>query len=210
MNFLKLCQQSFNKDIPIRAARIVFILVAVVVSFSYANEISEINLKKAAAYIDQESYKNALKIYKNIEDRLDSIDSIQKSRIFNNIGFCAFKLKLYEEAEVYYRRALLLNDVYITCLNNLGVLLIRREKYIEAQVFLQKAYDLDNKNIKVIINLAVCCVHRQDKKQAIHYISEAFSIDERYTRLRLKAHHFKDSDIFRLKEYINLESKKVL
>jgi len=176
-------------------------------SFSSLVQIRDVDLKNASQYIDEGSYLKALRIYKNIETELATLDNVQKSQIFNNMGFCSYKLKMIDDAESYYRRALLINNQYVFCLNNLGVLFMNRRKYDEALEMLERAYEIDKKNIKVIINLAVCYGSLREEEKAISYLAAAFVIDENYTRLRLKKHHYSEQDIQKVEEYVR--SKKV-
>lgn len=158
--------------------------------------------KKAGISIDENHYKKALLLYEEILKDNHQIASYKKSRIFNNIGYCYYKLNELKNALFYYKKALDVDENFVVCLNNVAAVLMNQRKYKEALPHLTKAYQSDNGNIKVIFNLFVVNYYLKNNEYALNYIEEAFNIDENYTIKRLRKKNISTNEIKRLRKYL--------
>lgn len=158
--------------------------------------------KKAGMLIDENQYKKAILLYEEIVKDNYEIDSYKKSRIFNNFGYCYYKLNELKRALNFYKKALDVDENFVVCLNNIAAVLMNQKKYKEALSHLTKAYQLDNGNIKVIFNLFVVNYNLKNNEDALNYIEEAFNIDENYTIKRLKKKNISTNEIKRLRKYL--------
>lgn len=159
-------------------------------------------LDKAAELIDHEEYQDALTIYKHNEQLINGLPKVDQARIYNNMGYCAFRLEKPDRAAQYYQKALELNNEYVKCLNNMAALLMGQNRHKDAIVFLMRADAIDQKNIKVIFNLAVCFGYQKNEFEVLTYMKRAFELNEDYTCRRLKKRNISDNDIRELKERI--------
>jgi tetratricopeptide (TPR) repeat protein len=187
---------TFNKFV------IFIILKVFVFSFAIALNNWEDMVNKAGILIDKEKYDEALLTYSEILQKNSEFEAIKLSRIYNNIGFCHFKLKDVDNAIYYYKKALELDSNYSTCFNNLGAVFMGQKKYEEALFLLKKSYYIEKTNIKVLFNLFVINYYLKNKKEAIFFIDEAFKIDENYTESRLRKKNISKSDIKKLRKYL--------
>lgn len=164
--------------------------------------------KKAGMLIDENYYKKAILLYEEILKDNHEIDSYKKSRIFNNIGYCYYKLNEVEKASNFYKKALDVDENFVVCLNNVAAVLMNQRKYKEALPRLTKAYQLDNCNIKVIFNLFVVNYYLKNKEDALNYIEEAFNVNENYTMKRLRKKNISTNDIKKLRKHLKNNKKK--
>jgi len=159
-------------------------------------------IHKAGLLIDVNRFQEALAVYEEILRENTVSDEYLKSKIFNNMGFCHYKLNHADQAVLYYKRALELNGDYAICLNNLAAIYMNQKKYQNALPYLQRAYELGKENIKVVFNLFVVSCYLDKTDDASFYIREAFRIDEQYTEDRLRNKSIGSRDIERLKRYV--------
>jgi len=156
---------------------------------------------QAGLLLDVNRYAEALALYKEILNSEVPLEDKKRSRIFNNIGYCYFKLNDFEKAYEFYKNALDIDPNYPICLNNYAAVLMNQKKYEEALPYLARAYGIE-KNIKVIFNLFAAHYYLNHQKEALAFIEEALRLDEAYTEDRLKTKNIKQRDIDRLKKRI--------
>lgn len=187
------------------SSRFAIMAVAVLISnialSSFENPL-QTHLANASKYIDREDYKKALALYKGIEPSLTALSDTLQARIYNNMGFCAFKLGKFGEAATYYRYALERNNGYVICLNNMAVLLMGQKKFQDAIIYLKRADTIDAHNIKVLFNLTVCFGHLRNEREALSCLRRAFNLDEQYTYRRLKSRFVSDKEIRKLRDQL--------
>lgn len=196
-----------------RTNRTVFrILVLAVVllegnaGLAFSEDPLDVLLGTAAKYVDAEKYQKAFTLYQRVEPQLRTLSETVQARIYNNMGFCAFKLRIFGEAASYYRQALNRKGDYVICLNNMAALLMNQKKYQEALAYLKRADAIDKRNIKVLFNMAVCLGYQRNERESLVYMKRAFELDEDYTYHRLRSRHISDKYIRKLRERIrNLE-----
>lgn len=157
---------------------------------------------RANLLIDRHSYKRAISLFMEILKTNSVLDNHKISRIYNNIGYCYYKLDDLESAQNYYLLALKIDHNYVVCLNNVAAVLMNKEKYKESLPYLNKAYELDKNNIKVIFNLFAVNYYLKNKSKAKFYIEKAFKVNENYTTKRLRKNNFSKSKIRKLREYL--------
>lgn len=185
-----------------------FLLILLLIYFSLhlniisANE-SEDKYDKAIFLIDKHSYKKAISLFKGILKTNSVLDDHKKSRIYNNIGYCYYKLDDLESALNFYNLALKIDQNYVVCLNNAAAVLMNIKKYEESLPYLIKAYELDKENIKVIFNLFVVNYYLKNEKKAKIFIEKALKINESYTTERLRKNNISKSKIRKLREYLD-------
>lgn len=177
------------------------VVVAGICSFPARPGAVEDKYAKACLLLDKNRFAEALVVYEEILKTDASLEDKKKSRVFNNLGFCYYKLNDLEKARQYYGKALDLDRNYSVCLNNLAVVLMNQKKYEEALLYLDQAYGVE-KNIKIIFNLFVTHYYLDHRKEALAYIEEALRLDEAYTQDRLKKKNVSQRDIERLKKYV--------
>lgn len=158
---------------------------------------------KANLLIDKNNYKGAISLFVELLKTSSVLDNHKISRIYNNIGYCYYKLDDFDNALDYYVLALKIDHNYVVCLNNVAAVLMNKEKYKESLPYLNKAYELSKKNIKVLINLFVVNYHMNNKRKAKFYIEKAFKVNENYTTERLRKNNFSKSKIRKLREYLD-------
>jgi len=168
----------------------------------FPDEPIDIFLTQASQNMDGENYQTALVLYMKALPRLSELSETARSRILNNIGFCAFKTGDLSLAESYYRQALELDGDYVTCLNNIGALLMGQVRYREAAVYLKRADAKEDRNIKVIFNLAVCAGRLKNESDLLLYMKRAFELNESYTYQRLRKNNIGQREIKLLKAKI--------
>ncbi len=175
--------------------------------FLYSEDSLEVinkQLERASKLIDEKSYEKALEIYKNLKQWLLKFTLQKTSRIYNNMGFCAYKMNDDDLAEFYYSKAISLDPNYVICLNNLASLHINNDCFSEALIFLSRAFEKDNKNIKVLFNSFVCYLKLRNKEMVKIFIKKAFQSDNKYTTQRLRKNGLNNAQIKRLKKEIGL------
>lgn len=105
----------------------------------------------------------------------------QRRTAYNRWGCAAIKVKEYEKAEVYFRRAVELNPGDRTMLNNLGCCLLYLKKYEEGEVFLRQAVKLAPEDARVLDNLGISLYKQAKLLGAEGFWRQALAIDpERY------------------------------
>jgi len=156
---------------------------------------------EAGLLLDAGRYAEALIVYKEALKEDGVLDGKKRSRIFNNIGYCHYKLDDLDAAIDYYRQALEIDTDYAVCLNNMAVVLMNQKRYKDALPYLERA-DLIQKNVKILFNLFSAHYYLDNRKEALAYIKDAFRLDEDYTEDRLKKKNISREDIDRLKKYI--------
>gem|GEM_PF-1374172 len=168
------------------------------------------DIQKAGALVEQNSFQEAITLYFRVLENSNTVlDTKMKSRLYNNIGFCFFKLEDYEQAIHYYQKALSEEPFYTICLNNLAAINMNMKKYPQALTFLKLAYELDKSNIKVVFNLFVVHYYLKNKNEAARYLKEAFQLNEEYTEERLRKKKINQADILKLKSYLSRDTSTI-
>lgn len=187
---------------------IIFIPLLFLLSiFLYSEDSLEVinkQLERASKLIDEKSYEKALERYENLKQWLFKFTLQKTSRIYNNMGFCAYKMNNDDLAKFYYSKAISLDPNYVICLNNLASLHINNDCFREALIFLSRAFEKDNKNIKVLFNSFVCYLKLKNKEMTKIFIKKAFQLDNKYTIQRLRKNGLNNAQIKRLKREIGL------
>lgn len=165
---------------------------------------AEEKYQKAGRLVDKGHYKKAIHQYRVFLDENPNISGYLRSRTYNNLGFCFYKLKKYHQAYLQYSRALIVDKDYLGCLNNISAALIKQKKFQPALKFLDRAYRLDKRNLKVVFNLFVVYANLKLKDKCSLYLREAYVIDKAYTRARLRRKGISSKKITRIeKELFN-------
>lgn len=159
--------------------------------------------EKAGILIDENHYRAAILLYKEILKANFCLDSHKKSRILNNTGYCYYKLNDFENALTFYNMALEIDNDYVVCLNNFAATLMKQKKYKQALPNLMHAYGLNHRNIKVIFNLFVVYVNLKNKELAKYYLKKVFKTDKNYTIKRLKKNNITDKQIIKIQKYLD-------
>jgi len=161
--------------------------------------------EKAGIFINENHYRAAILLYKEILKENFCLDSHKESRIFNNIGYCYYKLNDFENALTFYNMALEIDNDYVVCLNNMTATLMKQKKYKQALPILSHAYQLDRSNIKVIFNLFVIYINLKNKELAKYYLKRAFLINKDYTKERLKKNGITNKQIIKIQKYLDVQ-----
>ena len=104
---------------------------------------------EAGFLLDASRYSEALILYEEVLKEGAAFDDNRKSRIFNSMGYCHYKLDDRDAAIDDYRQSLEIDPNYVLCLNNMAVVLMNQKRYKDALLYLQRA-DLIQKNIKIL------------------------------------------------------------
>ena len=171
-------------------------------SFVISSKFFDEKYVKAGILVDNNHFKEALSLYNQILKDNSEISNYEISRIFNNIGFCYYKLNDFKNALIFYKKALEIDNNYVICLNNIASVLMTQKEYNQASLYLAKAYQLDDMNIKVVFNLFVANYSLNKKENSLYYLKQALNIDEDYTIKRLRKNNIKAADIEKLRKYL--------
>ena len=162
--------------------------------YGYSIKLKE-EYNRASILIDKNQYKKAISVYQDMLKSGFELSEHMKSRIYNNLGYCYYKLKNLEDAYRFYTKALEIDGSYFFCLNNISAVLIKQKKYQEALPYLNRAFDLDKEYIKVVFNLFVVQANLKSENLAEYYLKKAFEIDKDYTIERLRKNNISDKQI---------------
>lgn len=160
---------------------------------------------KACILLDKNRYKEAILLYKETLKDDFELDDHRKSRTYNNIGYCYYRLNDFKNAYNFYIKALDIDNNYFLCLNNISAVFIKQKKHKEALSYLKRAYELDNKHIKVIFNLFVVYAKLKNKDLAKYYLEKAFKIDKDYTMKRLKKNGITENKVKKIQRFLRDE-----
>lgn len=163
---------------------------------------SDEQYNKVAFLIDNNQYEQAIEIGKEILKNDQELGDFKRSRLYNNIGYCYYKLDKFEEAYNFYLKALAIDNTYFLCLNNISAVLIKQKRYKEALPYLNKAHALDGRYVKVVFNLFVTYINLKNVEMAKHYLKMAFEIDRDYTLKRLKRNGFTGKQMMQIQKFL--------
>lgn len=163
---------------------------------------SDEQYNKVAFLIDNNQYEQAIEIGKEILKNDQELGDFKRSRLYNNIGYCYYKLDKFEEAYNFYLKALAIDNTYFLCLNNISAVLIKQKRYKEALPYLNKAHALDGRYVKVVFNLFVTYINLKNVEMAKHYLKMAFEIDRDYTLKRLKRKGFAEKQMMQIQKFL--------
>lgn len=163
---------------------------------------SDEQYNKVAVLIDNNKYEQAIEIGKEILKNDHELGDFKRSRLYNNIGYCYYKLDKFEEAYNFYLKALAIDNTYFLCLNNISAVLIKQKRYKEALPYLNKAHALDGRYVKVVFNLFVTYINLKNVEMAKHYLKMAFEIDRDYTLKRLKRNGLAGKQMMEIQKFL--------
>lgn len=163
---------------------------------------SDEQYNKVAVLIDNNQYEQAIGLGKEILKNDQELGDFKRSRLYNNIGYCYYKLDKFEEAYNFYLKALAIDNAYLLCLNNISAVLIKQKRYKEALHYLNKAHALDGRYVKVVFNLFVTYINLKNVEMAKHYLKMVFEIDKDYTLKRLKQNGFSGKEIMQIQKFL--------
>jgi len=188
----------------IKVFRFTFLLLYFILSSNILlADVLDKKYNKACILVDENQYREAILLFKQILKEKFDLDRHKKSRILNNTGYCYHKLNDFENALTFYNMALEIDNDYVVCLNNHSATLMNQKKHKEGLPNLIHAYRLDQRNIKVIFNLFVVYVNLKNKELAKYYLKKAFETDKDYTKKRLKKNNIKDKQIIKIQKYLD-------
>lgn len=179
---------------------ILFILQSTLLSKSRLKEYFELGKE---SYLNGD-FRSALQYFK------EAVKITKKSpQIYNNIGLCYEKLKLYKKAKHAYEKALALDNNFIPTLNNLGILLIKifNENNIGLSI-LYRANLLKKNDYYIISTIGEAYYYLKNYEEAIKWLTKA----ENFKLNTPKLHYLKAQCYLKLKkrEKALNEFKKVL
>jgi len=188
----------------IKSFKFIFLLVYLLLSsrILLADDLDK-KYKKAGILIDENHYKGAILLYREILKDDFEVDYHKKSRVLSNIGYCFYKQNDFKNAYDFYKKALEIDSNYFLCINNISAVLIKQKKHKEALSYLNRAHELDNKYIKVIFNIFVVYANLKNKDLARYYLEKAYEIDKDYTIKRLKKNGITDKQIIKIQKYLD-------
>jgi len=176
-------------------------LLLVLLAVAWADDLDG-PLTEAGRMVDDENFRAAISRYHEILVSFPGLDTNRRSRIYNNLGYCHYRLHDYPSAIGFYRQALELDANYFLCLNNLAAVLVKTKQYRQALPYLERADALNGGYVKVVFNLFVAHARLQERSQARAYLRRALELDRGYTLQRLKRQNFGDGQIVRLEEWL--------
>ena len=102
---------------------------------------------------------------------------VTDARVLNHEGFELAKMKEFEDAIVFFEKALLIDNNYLDALNNHGWASSQLGRYEEAILYYEKAKKIDSDNIRAwrALGWNLACMHQYD--EAITHIDKAISLD---------------------------------
>lgn len=179
-------------------ARILLICFLAPPAFAGRQETPDQRYAQAGLWVDEGRYDRAIATYQSLLSEAGPETESRLSRIYNNLGFCFYKLDRPDEARAWYEKALAVDGRYAVCLNNLAALLMNQRKFGEALPFLERAFALDARNVKVIFNLFVVQANLENEEEAKRFLRLALDVDRSYTMRRLKSKNISDASIARI------------
>jgi GT2 family glycosyltransferase/Flp pilus assembly protein TadD len=125
--------------------------------------------------IDFKKYKDALGILNEMPANNDD------TRKLGLIGYCKEGMELYEEAQEYADRALLLNPTSPLALNLKGMLAYKKGDKIKAEGFFKKAIEADPGYGEPYTNLGVLNWVAEQKEEALKFLEKGFILSPTIT-----------------------------
>ncbi len=115
-------------------------------------------------------YHEARGHYLKILEIYDKNPGIQKNPLpYCQMGIISEELKMYPEAEGYYRQAIALDETQPEPYNSLGYCMFRQQKYDEAIEWIEKAVELRPAGSKYLNNLALVYGSKENYPKAFQY-----------------------------------------
>jgi len=107
--------------------------------------------------------------------------------IWGNLGLTSEQMGNYEDAEIYYKKAILVNPNFAPAYDSLALLLLQQGQYDDAIKHYLKAIELepDNQNYYNNFGLLLGCVHIRDKQGAIKAFQRALEIKPDYVAAKV-------------------------
>ena len=125
--------------------------------------------------IDFKKYKDALGILNEMPANNDD------TRKLGLIGYCKEGMELYEEAQEYADRALLLNPTSPLALNLKGILAYKKGDKSTAESFFKKAIEADPGYGEPYTNLGVLKWGAEQKEEALNFLEKGFILSPTIT-----------------------------
>ena len=102
---------------------------------------------------------------------------------WNNLGTSFTEQKRHAEAEVAFRRALMLRPIRATLANNVATALYAQGKHAEAEEMLRIALRLDPELTGALLNMGALRAQEGRYAEALPYLRKAFARDPRFADL---------------------------
>ncbi len=114
-------------------------------------------------YLGQKLYSQSLEVYLNTENYENNPELLEK------IGFCYQKIKQYDKALEFYKKAEIFDQNKKWLVKKLGYCSMKVGNYDQALYYYNKLLDQDPENHKVLLNIAKCYLNKGDYRQALQY-----------------------------------------
>lgn len=136
--------------------------------FEVLNNVS--HLKDVAEYLFQKNYfSDAYFIYRDIEDK-----SGADAEMYEKMGYCCQKEKLYEEAIHYYKQADLLKPDNVWINRHVAICYRQSRQYEKAVEYYKKVESVEPENLNLLIQIGHCYAELKQYNEALSYF---FKVD---------------------------------
>ncbi len=154
-------------------------------------------------FIARKIYDQAIELYSSLAKRLN------EAQIYEKLGFAYQKLKDYQNALKFYKKAELFGlSPWLT--KKLAFTYMKTENYKQAIFYYKKVLEQDPDNTKILINIGNCYLKLNDLENAKKiFLQIEFTSPDNIKALRALAHiHFLNKDLDKTIEYYSKISKK--
>jgi len=129
-------------------------------------------------YLKLEEYDDSKQIYLELVS-----ENSTKPMFYFNLARSYFGLNDFENALVYYQKAVQLEKDYYEALINIGIIYAKQEKYKSAIEYYNRAIKVKSDSPTVYYNLAVLYRKNRENEQALEAYKKALSIKENYPEI---------------------------
>lgn len=152
------------------------------------------NIDKSQKFLKQKDFINAEKIlFNNLKISQNNFET------FFLLGTISAVNKKLDKAEIYLKKAILLNPSHANSILNLAIILKKMNKKNECIIYFNKLIELDKKNIEGFCGLAQIFEEEGNYIEAENYFKKALDIDSNhhvanhsYGKLLLKLNQHKN------------------
>ncbi|MCH5240118.1 MAG: tetratricopeptide repeat protein [Muribaculaceae bacterium] len=115
------------------------------------------------------------KYYQESAGMFELIDEIQSDDFTNweKIGYCNDRLKNYDEAIRWYKKAEIVDPGKIWLIKKLAVALKNSGRPKEALEYYEKVLEIEPDNYHILMSLAQCLIDLEEYEKALHYLYHA-------------------------------------
>lgn len=124
----------------------------------------------ADIFIENKQHDAALKVIENLPE------SLRDSKYYELVGYCKEGLRLYEEADKYADKAILLHNKSSRAWNLKSIIAFNRGFLSESEKYSKKALEFDSGSGEVYSHLSTLRWHTDNKKEALNLIERAFML----------------------------------